>query len=176
MQCIIVFITLKSCKTHIQKKKVILFLIFAFSPKRNVLSFYQRMSCLLAISLKPKAIPPIPFWYLFLCFYHKKPPVPGINCSWINSVMLEQNHVKKASEIAMTAMAFSAAKLALWCLHDISTSKFKISFDRKNCVIDNKCIFFSILNGISGILVSYVSTRRHNSYFSNTFCMCIEFS
>ena len=55
--------------------------------------------------------------------------------------MLEQNHVKKASEIAMTAMAFSAAKLALWCLHDISTPKFKISFDRKNCVIDNNAPF-----------------------------------
>ena len=56
--------------------------------------------------------------------------------------MLEQNHVKKASEIAITAMAFSAAKLALWCLHDISTSKFKISFDRKNCVIYNTYNFF----------------------------------
>ena len=55
--------------------------------------------------------------------------------------MLEQNHVKKASEIAITAMAFSVWKLALWCLHDISTPKFKISFDRKNCVIDNNAPF-----------------------------------
>ena len=55
--------------------------------------------------------------------------------------MLEQNHVKKASEIAMTAMAFSATKLALWCPHDISTSKLKISFDRKNYVIDNNAHF-----------------------------------
>ena len=118
-------------------------------------------------------IPPIPFWYIFLCFYHKKPPVPGINCSWINSVMLEQNHVKKASEIAMTAMAFSVWKLALWCLHDISTPKFKISFDRKKLCDWQQCTFL-ILYGISEILVSYVSTYvcRNTIHISPTFSVC----
>ena len=92
--------------------------------------------------------------------------------------MLEQNHVKKASEIAMTAMAFSAAKLALWCLHDISTSKFKISFDRK-IVWFTTHTPFSILNGIPGILVSICiylcMSKKLNSYFSDVFCMASNF-
>ena len=55
---------------------------------------------------------------------------------------------------------------------------FKISFDRKNCVIYNTFTFL-ILNGISEILVSiciyFCMSKKLNSYFSDVFCMASNF-
>ena len=123
LQCIIVFITLKAVKPI--SKKVISFLIFTFSPKRNVLSFfYQSMSCLLAISLKPKTNLILwnfaqTLWYFFeiifqeyFLFFNWNPPNYFILSSYNRRVT-----VTKVTQKALNCQCLGKAKMSKTCYH-----------------------------------------------------------